>query len=77
MSKNITLAIDEAVLAQVRRIAAEQNTSVNAMVRDYLTQLATREDRVKEAMRNLETLSENSALEVGSGTWSRDELHER
>jgi hypothetical protein len=31
--KNITLSVDEKVLAVVRRHAAEQNSSVNALVR--------------------------------------------
>jgi len=38
--KNITLSVDENVLAAVRRHAAECNSTVNALVRDYLTGLA-------------------------------------
>jgi hypothetical protein len=40
MTKNITLAVDEAILDRVRVIAAEQKTTVNAMVRDYLSSVA-------------------------------------
>jgi len=39
--KNITLSVDEKVLAAVRRRAAECNSTVNALVRDYLANLAT------------------------------------
>jgi hypothetical protein len=42
---NITLSVDEKVLAVVRRHPAEQNSSVNALVRDYSTNLATQEYR--------------------------------
>jgi hypothetical protein len=35
--KNITLSVDEKVLAVVRRHAAERNCSFNALVRNYLT----------------------------------------
>ncbi|MDQ2775579.1 MAG: ribbon-helix-helix protein, CopG family [Acidobacteriota bacterium] len=47
--KNITLSLDEKVLAVVRRHAAEQNSSVNALVRDYSTNLAAQEDRADKA----------------------------
>jgi hypothetical protein len=38
--KNITVTVDEVVLAAVRRHAAEHNSSVNALAREYLTNLA-------------------------------------
>lgn len=45
MTKNITLAVDDEVLSQVSRIAAERNTSVNALVSEYLTHLAKGQDQ--------------------------------
>ena len=54
--KNITLSIDENVLAAVRRHAAERNSTVNALVREYLTNLAahdTRADRARARLRQL------------------------
>jgi hypothetical protein len=42
--KKITLSVDEKVLSAARRIAAEQGRSVNALVRDYLTGIAERQD---------------------------------
>ena len=41
--KNITLIVDEDVLAAVR----ERNSTVNALVREYLAGLAAHEDRAK------------------------------
>ena len=75
--KNITLAVDEKVLAVVRRYSAEHNCSVNSLVRDFLTDLAMREDRAKQARKNIRTLSEKSTAKRGPRTWSRDELNER
>jgi hypothetical protein len=75
--KSITLAVDDKVLAKVRRIAAEQNTTVNAMVRAYLTHLAGRDDRVLQAMARLSELTRKSNVEVGEITWKRDDLYER
>ena len=75
--KNITLAVDEKVLAVVRRYSAEHNCSVNSLVRGFLTDIATREDRAKQARKNIRTLSEKSTAKRGTKTWSRDELNER
>ena len=43
--RNITLSVDDDVLAAVRRYAAEHDSSVNALVREYLTNLAGHRDR--------------------------------
>ena len=75
--KNITLSVDETVLATVRRRAAEQNSSVNALVRDYLTNLAAQEDRARRARSELRKLSAESRARLGKKTWTRDSLHER
>ncbi|MDZ7791403.1 MAG: DUF6364 family protein [Xanthomonadales bacterium] len=74
--KNITLSVDEAVLAAVRRIAAEQNTSVNAMVREHLQRVANHADRASRARKRIRELSEASEARIGSAHWSRDELHD-
>ena len=75
--KNITLAVDEAVLDEVRIYAAKRNTTVNGLVRDFLTRLAEKEDRTVRARRRLRELMDRSTLEVGPVTWTRDDLHER
>ena len=51
--KNITLAIEDEVLDKVRVVAAEKRTTVNALVRDYLNDLASRNQRIEEARREL------------------------
>jgi hypothetical protein len=75
--KNITLSVDERVLAAVRRYASERNTTVNGLVRDYLTQLAAQNDRVAKARARLQQLSREATMDVGSWKWNREELHER
>jgi len=75
--KNITLSLDENVLAAVRRRAAECNSTVNALVRNYLTNLAAHDDRAKNARMRLRQLSKTSRGRLGKKTWSREELHER
>ena len=75
--KNITLAIDEEVLAAVRRYAVERNSSVNALVREHLSDIARREDRARGARARLLELSKRSRLKLGRKTWTRQDLHER
>ena len=75
--KNITLAIDEAVLTEVRKIAAERETTVNALVREYLGELAIRKSRGADSLKRLRELAERGGMEVGTPTWTRDDVHER
>lgn len=74
--KNITLSVDDNVLATVRRHAAERNSTVNALVREYLTNLASHQDRAKRARARLRQLSAQSQGRLGKRTWSREDLHD-
>ena len=75
--KNITLSIDEDVVRTVRRYAVERGSTVNALVREFLTGIANREDRARKARQQIRQLSEQSTARVGSRSWTREELHER
>jgi len=75
--KNITLSVEEEVLAAVRQYAAERNSSVNALVREFLGNLAAHRDRARRARRRLQQLSRQSQGELGARTWTRQDLHER
>ena len=78
--KNITLSVDEDVLRAVRLCATKRGSTVDAIVREILTELVNREDRgdrVREARRRIVELSERSTARIGSRTWTRDELHQR
>ncbi|MGV1015256.1 MAG: DUF6364 family protein [Methyloceanibacter sp.] len=74
--KNITLAIDEEVLRGVRRYAAEHDTTVNALVREYLTDLVRWEDRAAKAREELVKMSKESTARMGSWKWNRDDAYE-
>jgi hypothetical protein len=75
--KNITLSVDDEVLSAVRRHAAERNSSVNALVRDYLNNLAAHDDRAARARARLRQLSRRSSGKLGNKTWTREDLHDR
>ena len=75
--RNITLSVDDDVLAAVRRHAAEHDSSVNALVREYLTNLAGHRDRARRARARLRQLSKQSQGRLGEKAWKREDLHER
>jgi len=75
--KNVTIALDEALLREARRIAADRSTSLNAMIREFLEELAERESKAAHARRRIVELCRASRAEIGPKTWTRDDLHER
>jgi hypothetical protein len=75
--KNITLSVDEDVLRAVRKYAAEQDTTVNAIVRDHLGAIADRATRAKDARRRLLELIDRSPGDMGDQQWDRTKLYER
>jgi hypothetical protein len=75
--KNITLSVREETLREVRKIAAARETTVNALVREYLEQLAAHKAKRARLRRQLSRFVAKSRASVGPITWSRDDVHER
>ena len=76
--KNITLAIDDEVLDRVRVVAAEKKTTVNALVREFLADLAGRDERLAEARKQLLRLMDTSKGRMAPDwKFDREETHER
>ncbi len=75
---NLTLTIDTELLKQARIRALERDTSVNAMVREYLEGIAG-QGKEQDAIGVFLELAEHS--DAGSGpegrTWRRDDVYER
>lgn len=81
MSKNITLAVDEDVLKKARKIAAEENTTVNAMVRGFLADVAHRakasEEQRLAALAQLKEMSRRSGVRLGKDyRFKREDAYE-
>ena len=72
---NLTIVVDDDILKRARIRAIQENTSVNAVVREYLTAYAGA-DRA-EACERLLALSRSCKPRRGGGAWTRVELHER
>ena len=77
MTRNITLSVEDSVLKEVRRIAVEQDTTVNGLVRRYLQELAGQEKSRAKARRDLFKLLPKMTAKVGRIDWRREELHAR
>jgi len=78
--KNITLAVEDEVLAAVRKLATERKTTVNGLVRDYLQSLAEQalKDDAARARRELLELSETTTFRLPDDwKWNREDLYDR
>lgn len=74
---NITLSIDEAIVKKVRKIAIDRDTTLNAMVREYLTSVADSDAAVrKEQADALMASTERLARDMGPRRWARDDLYD-
>ena len=78
-SQNITLSLPRELLKRIKRLAADRDTSVSALMTETLTHLAE-EDRRYSAARRRGLAALRAARSLGSEgkpSWSRAELHER
>ena len=75
--KNITVSLDDETYRRARIKAAEANTSVSALVKQYLTQLAAGESRFERLMRSEEETRAQIRNFRAGDRLTRDEVHER
>ena len=75
---NITLSVDEETIKKVRKIAVERDTTLTAMVREFLRSVADRNevDRRRREGRLRQSFSLLSR-DMGERRWTRDGLYEQ
>lgn len=73
---NVTLAIDDELLREARKVAQAMGKSVNQLIREYLEQLTGRQDPRRDVEEFRRLCLEGRGRSQGR-TWTRDELHER
>jgi Family of unknown function (DUF6364) len=73
---NLTLSLDDSLLRQAREAALREQTSVNALVRDYLTRYVDAKRRRLDALDAFDAVAERLNARSDEA-WSRDQLHER
>ena len=74
---NLTITVDKDVLKRARIRAITEETSVNAVVREFLSAYARAADSRRAAVESLLALSNTATSARGSAQWTRDELHDR
>ena len=75
MPRNLTLAIDDDLLDKVRVLAAMKRTSVNEMVRGFLTRLVEQEVEHDEATQALLKLIDESEGDMGDWRFRREDAY--
>ncbi len=75
---NITLSIDDEIVKKVRKIAVDKNTTLTAMVREYLTSVANSDAAArKEAADKLRENINQLKRPMGPRNWTREDLYDR
>ena len=75
--QNVTLVVDEDLLLAARKVALDRRTSVNQLVRGYLTALVEDPGRRRLARARLKKTFETGLVDVGDRNWRRDHLYDR
>jgi hypothetical protein len=74
--KNITLAIDEALLERARQLAANRKTTLNALVRSLLASEVEQDDRIAWAREGMRGLMDKHADDSGPAyQWNRQDAY--
>ena len=76
---NLTLTIDDDLLLKARQRALAENTSVNAVVREYLFKYAgdSKRERAERLIRLMNEINAKDRPSSGGKKWTRDEIYDR
>jgi hypothetical protein len=75
--KNITVSLDDEIYRRARVIAAERDTSVSTLVRQFLIELAKGESETERLKIEERALRERVTAFRASDRLSREGLHQR
>ena len=75
--RNITVALDDDTYKRARIAAAERDTSVSALVKAYLEQLASHETETERLKSQEREIRSRIAVFNASDRLSREDLHSR
>lgn len=75
--KNITVSVDDEIYRRARVRAAERETSLSALVRQFLTELAAEESSTARLAREERELRARIDVFTARDRMSRDDVHQR
>lgn len=74
---NLTLSLEADLLHKAREAAARDRTTVNALVRDFLTRYVDARSRRLQTIDAFNALAERSHSRSDDSGWTREHLHQR
>lgn len=74
---NLTLSLADDVLQKAREAALREHTSINAVVREFLTHYADARARRTAALDVLDALAAANHSRSSAKGWTRESLHDR
>jgi predicted transcriptional regulator len=75
--RNITVSLDDDTYRRARMIAAQRDTSVSALVKQFLLEIASGESETERLKRQERELREGITDFDASDRLSRDDVHRR
>lgn len=75
--RNITVSVEDETYRRARVAAAERDTSVSALVKAYLDQLASHETETERLKREEAEIRSRITSFTASDRLSREDLHDR
>lgn len=74
----LTLELNDEVLAQAEAVAEMENTTVTILLQHFVESLAARSsDRAEQAGRRLQATFAKLSRDMGDRQWNRESLYER
>ena len=75
---NITLSVNDDIIKKVRKIAIDKNTTLTALIRDFLTTIAKQDvQHRKKAAEKIRESFKTKSRNMEVREWTRETLHER
>ena len=75
---NITLSIDDEVVKKVRKYAIDKNTTLTALVREYLQSIASMDEISRDmAINRVKESFTRYGRNMGQRRWKREDLYDR
>ena len=74
----LTLEVDEQILAQAEAVAQTENTTVTTLLQQFVESLAARSsDGAEQAGQRLKATFARFSRDMGDRQWTRESLYER
>jgi len=75
---NITLSVDNEIIRKVRKYAIDNNTTLTALVREYLKSIAEINEISKDmAINRVKESFTRYGRNMGERSWKREDLYDR